>query len=294
MEELYDLFNELSDKQRKLVIETPTLLNAFCAEASEKIGVDIEVLKTHLLKLDAYAKGEADRVVRLTKSIDAVKDKSLRLIERQSGREFWYQELIATPLALALAVREQMDDGVDYDSALERAQSEEYAGELEKAEIRLGRISDLTSLIQKPQLIRWDDGSTRAQREKKATMYHDILNHIKKQDAGMTKTELLRSVGKDNSSWRSVCGEVLDYMVSREIIINQGRKYHHASTFHSREHGYHRTIYELIVKSPQTKTSILKNMGYNNAKGRTKLSKALDLMMVEGLLTTDGTKWSVI
>ena len=53
MEELFNLFNELSESQRKLVLETPTLLNAFCAEASEKIGVDVEVLRSHLNKLDA-------------------------------------------------------------------------------------------------------------------------------------------------------------------------------------------------------------------------------------------------
>ncbi len=91
-----------------------------------------------------------------------------------------------------------------------------------------------------------------------------------------------------------MCEEVLKYMESREIIIKQNRKYFYAKTFHSREHGYHREVYELLIEEALSKTAILNIMGYNNTKGRLKLSNALNQLMIEGLVQTDGRRWSVI
>jgi len=293
MDELYELFNQLSETQRKLVLDTPTLLDAFCIEASNTIGVDIDILKTHMMKLDAYAKGEVERVVKLSNSVERLKDKSLRLIERQTERELWYNEMVIKPLTEALAVKGLLDDGNTFQEALEALQGEGGSGLLTQAQKRIERANDLSSIVQRPRLIRWDDGSSRMEREKKATLYHEILNIMKTEGGiGFTKTQLLRRVKKDNSSWRAVCEEVLGYMESRELIIRQNRKYFYAVNYHSREQGYHRVIYELIISHPQSKTSILKKMGYNNTKGRTKLAKALNQLMVEGLITTDGIKWS--
>jgi hypothetical protein len=295
MDELYELFNQLSEKQRKLVLATPTLLDAFCCEASDKIGIDTDILKAHMMKLEAFANGEVERVVKLSKSVEVLKDKSMRLIERQSDREMWYNEMIITPMIEALTMRELLDSGKGYDEAqeiLSSAQCEELKVEVKK---RIENASDLSSLVRRPTLVRWDDGSSRTEREKKATLYHEILNIMKTDEGdGYTKTELLRKLKKDNSSWRAMCNEVLKYMESREIIIKQNRKYFYSSTFHSREHGYHRTVYELLVDESRSKTSILKVMGYNNSKGRVKLSNALNQLMIEGLISTDGKRWSVI
>jgi hypothetical protein len=293
MEELFNLFNELSESQRKLVLETPTLLNAFCAEASEKIGVDVEVLRSHLNKLDALVNGEVDRVVRLTKSVEVVKDKGMQLIERQGERSQWYEDLVASPIAKALAVRELMDEGVGYDEAICQIESDSENLHLKKAEKRVSMSNDLSVYLMKPTLINWDDGTGQREREKKATIYHEILNLIRGKPNGLSKTEMLRGMRKDNSSWRLVCGGVLDYMVSRDILIRNNRKYYSASTYHGREHGYHRTIYELIVDSPQSKTSILKIMGYNNTKGRLKLTAALDKLCIEGLIENRNGMWGI-
>ena len=109
----------------------------------------------------------------------------------------------------------------------------------------------------------------------------------------ISKTELLRNIGKDNSSWRVVCNVVLEYMISRGILIMSERKYYYATKYNNREHGYHRKIYELIVDSPQSKTSILKEMGYNNTKGRQKLSNALEQLSIEGMIIRQGGSWVI-
>jgi hypothetical protein len=291
MEELFNLFNELSESQRKLVLETPSLLDAFCADASRKMGVDVEVLKLHIGKLDAYAKGEVEKVIRLEKSVKAIKDKGLRLIELQGERNKWYQEMIAEPLINAIAIREIMDEGNGYEdslSILESPQGEQYHA---KAKRMIERTQDITPLVRKPTLLSWDDGTDQKNREKKATIYHEILNYLKGNNKGISKTQLLRSIGKDNSSWRQVCNVVLEYMVSRDILVLVNRKYFYAQNYNNREHGYHRKIYELIVDSPQSITSILKVMGYNNAKGRKKLSLALDQLAIEGLIVNDCGTW---
>ena len=295
MEELYELFNQLSERQRKLVLETPTLLDAFCIEASDKIGVDIDILRAHLMKLDAYAKGEVDRVVKLSNSVEVIKDKGMRLIERQSDRELWYNQMIVAPLVEALTIRELMDEGKSFEDSLTLLSEDKCEDVKADAKRRVIGARDLSSLVKKPTLVRWDDGSSRLEREKKATLYHEILNIMKDDDgSGHTKTELLRILRKDNSSWRTMCDEVLKYMESREIIIKQNRKYFYAKTFHSREHGYHREVYELLIEEALSKTAILNIMGYNNTKGRLKLSNALNQLMIEGLVQTDGRRWSVI
>ena len=291
MEELFNLFNELSEAQRKLVLETPSLLDAFCADASRKIGVDVEVLKLHISKLDAYAKGEAEKVIRLEKSVKAIKDKGLRLIELQGERNKWYQEMVAEPLINAIAIREIMDEGNSYTESVRVLESSTGGSYLAKAKRMMERTTDLTPIIRKPTLLSWDDGTDQKNREKKATIYHEILNHLKGTNEGISKTQLLRGISKDNSSWRVVCNSVLDYMVSRDILIHVNRKYYYAQNYNNREHGYHRTIYELIVDAPQSMTSILKVMGYNNAKGRKKLSHALDQLAIEGLIVNDCGTW---
>ncbi len=293
MDELFSLFDELPESHRKLILETPSLLDAFCAEASAKIGIDIEEVKAHLSKMGAFVQGEAERVVRLSESFDAVKDKSLRLIEKQTERELWYQELILNPLAIAYAVRELIDDGMDFSSALEKVNSQDYEPDLSMIRNRLGKTPDLSSLVMKPKFIRWDDGSTQSHREKKARIYHEVLTLLKDCGESLTKTQILRRLGKDNSSWRGITAEVLKYMVSREIIVMRGNKFIHSSKYHNREHSYHRAVYELLCDSPHSQTSILKQMGYNNQKGRKKLQKALELMLIEGLVDTDGKRWFV-
>jgi|TARA_R110002012_G_scaffold261520_1_gene443442 predicted transcriptional regulator len=293
MEELFSLFNEMSENQRRLILETPTLLDAFCSEASEKIGIDVNTVKAHLSKLSASIQDETERVIRLSKSFSAVKDKSIGLIERQNDREVWFDDLIISPLIIAYAVKDLMESGMNYLDAIEKANSTDYEFELEKIGKRLRKSHDLSPLVMKPKLIRWDDGSSQKQREKKARIYHEILTLIKDTKQSMTKTQILRVLNKDNSSWRALCGEVLNYMVSREILILDGAKYSHVNNFNEYEKPYHRSIYELIADSPVSKTSILKTLGYNNKKGRAKLNKALNVMLVEGLVDTDGTKWYV-
>tara|TARA_B100000282_G_C31677427_1_gene465082 strand:+ start:262 stop:1149 length:888 start_codon:yes stop_codon:yes gene_type:complete len=293
MEELFSLFNEMSENQRRLILETPTLLDAFCSEASEKIGIDVNTVKAHLSKLSATIQDETERVIRLSKSFSAVKDKSMGLIERQNDREVWFDDLIISPLIIAYAVKDLMESGMNYLDALEKANSTEYEGELENIGKRLRKSHDLSPLVMKPKLIRWDDGSSQKQREKKAKIYHEILTLIKDSKQSMTKTQILRWLGKDNSSWRELCGEVLNYMVSREILILDGVKYSHVNNFNEYEKPYHRSVYELIADKPISKTSILKTLGYNNKKGRAKLNKALNVMLVEGLVDTDGTKWYI-
>jgi hypothetical protein len=82
-------------------------------------------------------------------------------------------------------------------------------------------------------------------------------------------------------------------MISRGILIMSERKYYYATKYNNREHGYHRKIYELIVDSPQSKTSILKEMGYNNTKGRQKLSNALEQLSIEGMIIRQGGSWII-
>ena len=138
----------------------------------------------------------------------------------------------------------------------------------------------------------WNLGGGFKTQEKKANLLEEIKTQLLNE--GKSKTSLLRSMNKDNPSWRSICDEVLYYMVAKKIIVKIASKYYLATNQSHRETPFHRQIYSKLIDSPQTTSSLLIAIGYNNPKGRRKLLQALQIMIRERFIYKDGKYWKLV
>jgi len=135
----------------------------------------------------------------------------------------------------------------------------------------------------------WNRGGSFKTQQKKAELLSDIKNSL--QEEGQSKTQILKTLNKDNPSWRLMCDDVLQYMVAKRIIMKVAAKYYIVSNQTHRETAFHRNIYAQLCAGPKTTSALLKSAGYNNPKGRKKLLQALQIMMNENFVTNDGKHW---
>ena len=71
------------------------------------------------------------------------------------------------------------------------------------------------------------------------------------------------------------------------------KKYYLSKYISEKETPYHRKVYESIYEEPKSITKILKELGYNNKRGRERLLKVLEIMEQYDYVERKGTKWGV-
>ena len=88
----------------------------------------------------------------------------------------------------------------------------------------------------------WDEGNDFKTKQKKAKIMNEILDSLRLE--GKSMTNLLKSINKDNTTWRNLAKEVINYMVARELIVKVGSKYYISADKQHRESNFHRKIYK--------------------------------------------------
>lgn len=138
----------------------------------------------------------------------------------------------------------------------------------------------------------WDEGNDFKTKQKKAKIMNEILDSLRLE--GKSMTNLLKSINKDNTTWRNLAKEVINYMVARELIVKVGSKYYISADKQHRESNFHRKIYSMLCEKPQTLTSLLIGVNYNNPKGKKKVLQVLEILQSERFVSKLGKQYILI
>ena len=155
-------------------------------------------------------------------------------------------------------------------------------------------VDAIVSNRKKPRYV-LDRGESYKVREKRALLRMSIMTVIRNTQ-GISKTQILRDIKKDNGSWRGRAQDALEELESQNLIIKVGSKYYNQGDLMARENTYHRKVYDIIVENgPVTKSKILTLLRYRNPNGLKKLIPVLEMMEQEYLIeNVRGVKWKVM
>ena len=287
MSYLLSVLDNLSERQKSLIISNKNMFRAFCEDISYEQDIEIEDVIT---EVNDYLKDTLDNTVFTEPRSAKINTKELSYLEMNRQYNIWHKDMVVEPLIKALLFKKYISKGYTIEE-VECFQFDD--SELKEVRENIKNITDNYEL-RKPQVISWESGGDRKNRKKKADLYIEILNLLDDVKDGMSKTAILRVLKKDNGSWRKVSNEVIDYLLSKNIVIKINKKYYLSKNVSQRETPYHRKVYESLSDEPKSATKILKEIGYNNKKGRERLLKVLDVMKQYDYVEKVGTKWSVI
>lgn len=279
-------FQSLSAEDQEMLVENPIMRDMFSETWSKEFRLPLEEVSASISQI--IAKREGDVAAVFTPKV-VVKEVSPQgtYYELMS----WHERDIVNPLCEALWRRSVVEGGVSYEESQSLSPSTEDLEPFRRQVFQIIRNSPL-SPPRPPELIY--GLSTRAQ-ERRAKLLRSFSRVLGQNKDGLSKTQLLTMLNKDNGSWRGVADEVLEYMLQTGKAIKTGTIYY--STNHApieRENSYHRLVYEyLSTHGPCSVSTILSHMGYNNSKGRQKMRQILQQLQDEGFVSSEGRKWKV-
>jgi hypothetical protein len=280
-----DEFNRLSGEDQEMILENPIMREMFSETWSTELGLPLTDVLLAITQLVAKRTGNLEevftpKVVSPPKS--NVQNQYYELMD-------WHEAAVVEPLTLALWHKELVESGMTYAQSIIAVPDDE-----DLSRCRSQALSTLKgsawAVPKPPQLIY--GLSLRAQ-ERRARLLSSFTRVLSQHIDGLSKTQLLSSLNKDNGSWRGIADEVLEYMVQTGKAVRVGTIFY--STNHApleRENSYHRIVYEFLVTNGSSSvTTLLKHMGYNNSKGRKKIREVLHQLYEEGYIITKGRKW---
>jgi len=286
MESVILVYQSLSDRQKDLISSNTDMFNAFCEDLSYEHNIDLKSIESEVKKL---IKNKLDNTIYNSINDKKMNPKELSYLEMNRQYSIWHEEMIMQPLVNALIFKKYIAKGYKIEE-IECFQFDE--SEIRLAKESLKKISEIIDL-KKPQVISWESGGNRKDRKKKANLYIEILNLLEENKEGMSKTGILRALKKDNGSWRKISNDVFDYLLGKNIVMKLNKKYYLSKYISEKETPYHRKVYESIYEEPKSITKILKELGYNNKRGRERLLKVLEIMEQYDYVERKGTKWGV-
>jgi hypothetical protein len=126
----------------------------------------------------------------------------------------------------------------------------------------------------------------------------DIPKMLSKHPKGLSKTGLLKLLGKDNPSWRSDAEDVLTYLNTVQKIRSVGKIYYHIEDAPQiYETDMHRRVYEAVLDGNKSVSAIAKAISYDNSRGRKRVAVILDMLSQENLLQSNDNntyqRWSI-
>lgn len=171
---------------------------------------------------------------------------------------------------------------------------EEVVAEVERIVNREERNIEKIVRSKKRDNFHIDRGVSFREREKRAIL-RMAIGKVVRESQGVSKTQILRSLKKDNGSWRGRAQDALDELEAQNFIIKVGSKYYNQGDLLVRENTYHRKVYDIIVnEGPVSKSKILQLLKYRNPNGLKKLLPVLEMMKEEDLIEDiRGIKWIV-
>jgi len=282
-----------------LLLKSPSLMDAWVLEVSERIEVTPEVVKKTVEVISARENKDIDSIVRLAKTNSESSEDSSSTVDPQWEIDSWAiqeQELIRRNIAIAYLRRRRLEK-----------ENITYAAVAQWMPTDL-QIASVFPLIEMPTLLKINNSSPSGRNfgmTKRENIRQGVLiSEIKKSlihfnSKGATKTQILRYINKDTSRWRTSFESVIQSMIDNQSVykVKVGRnELYYGPQYHEIviENDIHRKIYEHLRHNPSTQTSLVKLLTYNNSKGHRIIKDALGMLSNVGLIINNGVYWSIL
>ena len=286
MDYLISVFDNLSERQKSLIISNKNMFRAFCEDIAYEHDLNIDEVVN---EVSSHLKQKLENTTYLDIKPKKIDIKESSYLEMNRQYTLWHKNMVSEPLIKAILFKKYIAKGYTIEE-IECFQFDDL--EIQEAKLTLDKLTDNYDL-RKPQVINWESGGDRKDRRKKADLYIQILNLLEQETDGISKTGILRLLKKDNGSWRKISNEVIDYLLAKGIVIKINKKYYLSKNISKKETPYHRKVYESLSEQSKSATKLLKELGYNNKKGRERLLKVLEVMKQYDYVEKVGTKWCV-
>jgi hypothetical protein len=279
-------FHRLSSDDQEMLMENSVMRDMFSETWAQEFNLPVAEVLSTITAIMAKVSGNLEEVFS-SKIVVAKKPVQKTYYELMD----WHDKEIVEPLALAFWRKSLVESGLTYSqSQLQNPVSTDL--DIYRRQVMHMIKNSPMSAPKPPELIY--GLSTKAQ-ERRARLLRSFTRVLGQVPDGMSKTQLLHKLSKDNGSWRGIADEVLDYMLQTGKAVKVGTIYY--STNHApleRENSYHRLVYEyLSANGACSVTTLLNHMGYNNSKGRKKIRQILHQLYEEGYVVPQGRKWKV-
>jgi hypothetical protein len=135
-------------------------------------------------------------------------------------------------------------------------------------------------------------GLSRNKHERKMFMVTEMRSHIYSSKYGISKTELLKRMRKDNSHWRPLLTSWLDEMVMDKLLKKEGHRYFSPQiSLETRERRLHRLVFESLENESLSITTIARKVGYGGGDNRKIVRTVIEDLQNDGYIKCLGVKW---
>ena len=279
-------FHRLSADDQEMLMENSVMRDMFSETWAQEFNLPVAEVLSTITAIMAKVSGNLEEV--FSSKVEVAKKPVQKTYYELMD---WHDKEIVEPLALAFWRKSLVESGLTYSQAqLQNPVSADL--DIYRRQVMHMIKNSPMSAPKPPELIY--GLSTKAQ-ERRARLLRSFTRVLGQVPDGMSKTQLLHKLSKDNGSWRGIADEVLDYMLQTGKAVKVGTIYY--STNHApleRENSYHRLVYEYLSSNGACSvTTLLNHMGYNNSKGRKKIRQILHQLYEEGYVVPKGRKWEI-
>jgi hypothetical protein len=278
-------FGALPEASKSQVGTSGTIRSAFVEELAQELDISNEEVQSYLNIVVAAATQDLEALLdyaALGGSEQGDMIRSISSMDREQQFMDWHNRHVLLPQARAIAIRARMESGSTLESAEESVTQEELR-------------SIMQMLLTKEQCF-----FPRPQRksDKVTSVLISEVEDTLKIDSGLTKTQILKALGKDNITYREAADGVLSYLCFMHKVRKVGSKYYHITKSpHVYETEIHRRVYESVAGGSNSVSAIAKGIGYDNTRGRRRVEGILSLLESEGLVQTTPNnryqEWSI-
>jgi len=284
---------ERQEVVRNLILDNTPFRERFIEEVCLNFNLTAPVVLHEIEKITAIKKGRIEEAVALLEAEQEVIEK-ISEAEKAAQQAQWHREMVLEPIAKAQIIQERLSTGTN----LEDAQAQPITqAQLHDAMLTAQQNYALTQAqahIAQPNI-----GTE--ERTKYNVLLTEIVEILKNNSEGLTKTDLLKVI-KKNGTWRQMRDDILNYLEVKGKVRKIGTKYHYLPNLSPLETTLYRKIYESLISGPKTVTGIVRLkdaqgdyvIGYDNTAGRQKVKDVLNLLWREGLVTrTSKGLWTI-
>ena len=287
LEVIRQRYLSLTAGHRQEVAGPSVLRNVFLSDLAKELNILGDEAEAYLNMVVAADNHDVSALIEMM-GIDTEAIGHLSGLDRQRQFVDWHNEMVLLPQAESLVIRSRMEQGMSY----HQAKAEDISPEdLRRTMHTL--ISKQIFFFPRPDIAPDDEDD-----RKRSVLLIDIPKVLSVNPKGMSKTALLKALGKDNPSWRSDADEVLTYLNTIQKIRLVGKTYYHIeSAPQIYETDIHRRVYEAVLDGNKSISAIAKAIKYDNTRGRKRVGVILNMLAQENLLQSNDNntyqQWSI-
>ena len=209
-------FHRLSADDQEMLMENSVMRDMFSETWAQEFNLPVAEVLSTITAIMAKVSGNLEEVFS-SKVVVAKKPVQKTYYELMD----WHDKEIVEPLALAFWRKSLVESGLTYSQAqLQNPVSADL--DIYRRQVMHMIKNSPMSAPKPPELIY--GLSTKAQ-ERRARLLRSFTRVLGQVPDGMSKTQLLHKLSKDNGSWRGIADEVLDYMLQTGKAVKVGTIY---------------------------------------------------------------------